>query len=452
MRLPSSLFLTAALGGLLAACGGSEPAATGPPPPLVEAVQARFGALPRAETVAGVVRARNQVTIRPQISARVERVLVRGGETVRQGQELVRLEATEPQERLRQAEANVRLAEAAEAAARARVAEHEARVVRSRALAGEELISEQELEVLEAQLRALEAGAAEEAAGVEQARATAEERRSELAKTVVRSPVAGRIGDRRVEEGMLVDPSTPLFVAGDLDRLLVEVTLPESMLAAVAEGMTVLIEPRSGSAEPVRAALTRISPFLDERSFTSSAEIELDEGATGLRPGMFVNVRILVGESSEAVLVPLAAVWNDDSSDAQGVFLVTEASDLETPEGTTGEADETVRRIEFRPVDVVADGSGAAGVRGIEEGSWVVTIGQHLLDVESAEGSGARVRPVAWSRVTALQSLQDEDLLEGFLDKQRKVAAALGAEIPASEDEVDRVMQAAAGDDTPGGE
>jgi hypothetical protein len=52
----------------------------------------------------------------------------------------------------------------------------------------------------------------------------------------------------------------------------------------------------------------------------------------------------------------------------------------------------------------------------------------------------ARVRPVPWERVLALQDLQDEDLLAGFLDKQRAVAGALGAEIPESEDAVDRVL------------
>ena len=43
-----------------------------------------------------------------------------------------------------------------------------------------------------------------------------------------------------------------------------------------------------------------------------------------------------------------------------------------------------------------------------------------------------------------LQDLQDEDLLEGFLDKQRKISAALGAEIPVSEDVVNRVLGEAA--------
>jgi hypothetical protein len=66
------------------------------------------------------------------------------------------------------------------------------------------------------------------------------------------------------------------------------------------------------------------------------------------------------------------------------------------------------------------------------------------LAAGSSEPSRARVRAISWKRVLELQNLQDEDLLEGFLAKQRIVAAALGAEIPASEEEVDRVLEAAA--------
>jgi hypothetical protein len=100
---------------------------------------------------------------------------------------------------------------------------------------------------------------------------------------------------------------------------------------------------------------------------------------------------------------------------------------------------------------VLAEGRGAAGVTGLDEGAWVVTVGQNLLaeelhaaDREAETPPVARVRPVPWDRVLALQDLQDEDLLEGFLDKQRKVAAALGAEIPESEDAVEQVLAEAA--------
>lgn len=425
----------------------------------MEAVEARFGALPIEDTTPGVVRARNQVAIRPEIAGRTVEVLARSGETVERGQPLVRLDDTEARERLRQAEADVRLAEASAEAARARVAELEARVARTRALADQELVSEQELETLEAQLDALQASADESAARVEQAQATVEERRSALAKTVVRAPVAGSLGERRAEVGMLVDPSTVLFVVGDLEELIVEVNLTEAMLARVEEGLPVVIETRAAADEPVREELSRISPFLAEESFTALGEIDVDNREGRLRPGMFVTVRILVGESQQATLVPVSAIWEDPASGRRGVFVIQESAGLEALEANTTASPDESRAVTFRQVEVLAEGRGAAGVSGIEVGEWVVTVGQHLLGrelrtaarkAETAASSDsaapaaiqARVRPVSWERVLELQDLQDEDLLEGFLDKQRKVAAVLGAEIPASEDEVDRVLQA----------
>ena len=48
------------------------------------------------------------------------------------------------------------------------------------------------------------------------------------------------------------------------------------------------------------------------------------------------------------------------------------------------------------------------------------------------ETTEARVRATSWQRVLELQGLQREDLLEGFLDKQRRISRAIGARLPAS--------------------
>ena len=444
---------------LALACGGDDPEQSAPTlAPLVEAVEARSGALPVEVTVPGVVRARNQVAIRPEVEGRVVEVLVRSGAAVERGQVLVRLDQVEAGERLRQAEANVRLAEAAAAASRARVVELESRVDRTRSLAAEELVSQQELETLEAQLDALRASTDEATARVEQSRATVEERRSALSKTEVRAPVAGRLGERRAEVGMLIDSSDVLFVIGDLSELIVEVNLTEEMLATVEEGLPVEIFSRGAKGQATPAELSRISPFLAEDSFTTLAEIEVDYRAGELRPGMFATVRILVGQSQQATLIPVSALWEDPETGRRGVFVVQGTEALAALSTDSVEESDTTYPVRFEDVPVLAEGRGAAGVGGIEQGAWVVTVGQHLLSSElrsvsrsasGAEGrtaneTPARIRPVTWEHVLELQSLQDEDLLEGFLDKQRTVAAALGADIPASEDEVDRVLEQAA--------
>ena len=446
----------------LAACDSGRRESVPPPrAPLVEAVEARFGALPIEETMPGVVRARNQVAIRPETAGRIVAVPVEIGDAVERGRLLVRLDDAEARERLRQAEADVRLAQATAAAARARVAEIEARVARTRALAEQNLVSAQEMETLEAQLDGTRASADEAAARVDQRQAAVEESRSALAKTEVRAPVAGRLGERRAEVGMRVDPATVLFVVGDLDELIVEVDLTEEMISRVEEGLPVVIEGRSTAGSPIRAELSRISPFLAEESFTTRGEIDVDNRQGALKPGMFVTVRILVGESRQATLVPVSALWENPATGERGLFVVEEAAGLAAPAGA-GDADaETARAVAFRRVEVLAQGRGVAGVAGIDEGAWVVTIGQQLLGAElraAAAGAAgadgepaeapplrARIRPIAWERVAALQDLQDEDLLEGFLDKQRKVAAAIGSAIPESEDVVDRVLEEAAG-------
>ncbi len=456
LRLVSCLIASAVLGG----CDSAEKERVERRPPLVEAVEARAGTLPLIETVGGVVRAQNQVSVHPEIAATVAEVMVRSGEAVEKGQPLIRLRDDELKEQAIQAEAGVRLAEAAAAEAKARVAELEARVLRSRALAEAELISDQQLEVQEAQLKALEASADLAQAGVEQAQATAAERRSALAKTVVRSPVSGRVGQRRAEVGMRVDPDTLIFVVGSLDQVRVELPLTERLLDHVEEGMPVLIEPRGADDEPIRAQLSRISPFLAEDSFTTIAEVDVDNSQGRLRPGNFVNVRILYGRSQEATLVPASAVWEDPENGRRGSFVIEDAAGLAPPSEAPGEASEEAKTIHFRPVEILAEGDGTMGVEGIREGDWVVVVGQHMLAEQArdrargeeatagtaageAVNAAARVRPTSWERVQELQGFQREDLLAGFLDKQRKIAAALGAEIPESEDVVDRVLEQA---------
>ncbi|MGD2116292.1 MAG: efflux RND transporter periplasmic adaptor subunit [Acidobacteriota bacterium] len=434
--------------------GGGPGGSDGSGPPPVEAVQARRGALPLQETLSGVVRAYNQVAIRPEIEAPIVEVMVRSGEAVTAGQALVRLEDDRLREQLRQAEADVSLARASAAEARARVAELEAQVGRTRRLAEEDLVPEMDLETLEARVDASDAQADQAQARVEQAQATLEERRNALSKTIVRAPVSGRIGRRNAEVGMLANPSATLFRIGDFDELIVEVPLTEGMLDYIDEGTPVRIrtDDRNGPAEPIRAELSRISPFLEQGSFSTTGEIDVRNGAGAadrLRPGKFVTVDVLYGQSERATLVPAAALWEDPRTGAEGIFVVEgQLPAAATDDGnraklSEGWRTEEPRGVEFRPVEVLAEGRGMLGIRGAEAGEWVVTVGQHLLSTDSAtdEPLTARVRPTTWESVLELQGLQREDLLHDFLDKQRRLARAIGVELPATDEDVDRLLE-----------
>lgn len=442
--LPVLLLLFA----LLTAACGSEGAreATEPEAPPVEALEARSGTLPLEERLNGVVRADNQVSVRPEVAGRVVEVLVRSGERVRKGQPLVRLETQGLRDQVREAQADVDLARAEAAEARARVTELEAEVTRTRALAAEGLVSAMQLDTLEARMQAAEAAAAQARARVSQADAGADRQRFGLQQAVVRAPADGHIGRREVEVGTLADPGTPLFVLGDLDDLVVEIPLTETMLSFIEVGQPVTVTPRgvptdsAGASATLRATLSRISPFLEPGSFTTTGEIDLT-AAQGLRPGMFVTVDVLYGESDRATLVPAAALWEDPQTGIQGVYVFDRAPvsaetgrppdspPLDGPGADTA-TDPTAEAypVTLRQVDVVAEGRATLGVTGIEPGEWVVVMGQHLL--AGAEEPRARVRATSWDRLLALQDLQREDLLASFLDRQRQAARERGAEPP----------------------
>lgn len=411
--------------------------------PAVEAVPARSGALPLEARVNGVVKARNQVAIRPEIEGRVIEVLVRSGEPVRQGDPLVRLEAQTLREQVRQEQARVRLAEA-------RLAELTAQIGRTRSLAEDGLVSPLALETQEAQVAAAEAT-------LDEARATLEEIGAMQGRATVRAPVSGRVGRRDVEVGQLVDSGSVLFVVGDLDELIVEVPLTEEVLAHAREQQPVRITAES-LADPLRAEMSRISPFLAAESFTTSGEIDIDNPEGRLLPGMFVTVDLLFGESDVTTLVPTSAVvWLESEGGRRGLYVIEDSAGLTEAGEAQGDILPEARAIHFAPVEVLAESRGVAGVEGIAAGDWVVTLGQHLLEErakqqgEEADGSvAARVRPNTWQRVLDLQRLQRQDLLTGFMDKQQRLARELGAEIPESEDVVDAIL--AERGDGPGGQ
>lgn len=412
----------------LTGCAGSEDSTFRPPRsiPAVEAVLSRSGALPLVERVSGVARAANQVDLRPEIDGIVQRVLVRSGDAVRRGDLLVVLRDDTQREQAAQAEATLALAEASAREAEARKKELHAQVIRTRALAEQDLVSDLELETLEAQLAGADAAAAQERARVAQARASLQEKRAALERTRVRAPVEGRVGRRLVEPGARVDPGTLLFVLGSLDRLVVEAPLTERMLAYIEEGQVVRLSSRALGDIVLEAQVSRIPPFLSQGSFSTVAEIDVDNEDGRLRPGMFVNVEILYGQTRTATLVPTGAILDDAVTGERVVFVIGPgASALPFLENTTGLSEEAFP-VERRTVRVVAEGRESLAVEGVDEGEWVVTVGQHLLARDGSEA--ARVRPTTWERVTALQSLQREDLLERFLEKQRRIAGERGAE------------------------
>ncbi len=395
--------------------------------PSVEAVQARYGSLPLEEQMSGTVEAQNQVTISPQIQAPVEAVLAQNGDYVEQGDPLARLQDDQYRERVRQAEASLRIARADAKSARANLRELQAQLKRTQRLAEQDFESEQRLETLRAQVSQADAQVERAEAQVAQAEATLDERQADLQRTVVRAPISGQVGNRNVQVGQRVGPDTQLYTMGNLESVRVEVGVTDRMIGRIEAGQTARITVPSADTV-VTAEVTRLSPFISNESYSAEAEIEVQNPGGLFKSGMFVQVEVAYAESQKATLVPLSAIYEDPSTGARGVFvaptlgteLPVETPDSYDPENPPPLTQPTPTR--FRDVEILAEGQQLAGVRGVEAGDWVVTVGQNLLSTSADERVDARVRPLPWSRLMALQRLQDTDLLRRILKRQQRMA------------------------------
>lgn len=387
--------------------------------PAVEAVQAQFGGLPLEERLNGVVRAANQVDIYPRISAPVEEIYVQNGDQVNRGDHLIKLRDTEYRERLRQAEASLRINIAQRRQAEAALGEIQSQLRRERVLADRDLSSEMEIEQLEARLESAEASLDLAQAQVEQAQSNVDEQNDALEQTIIRAPVNGTVGQRGAEVGMQVSTNTRLFTIGDLSRSKITINLTERMLGYIQTGHTARIFSDNIRDTVLTAEISRISPFLGAGSFSTEAEIDIDNDDGLLLPGMFVTVDVLYGESEQVTIIPLSAVYRHPQSGDTGVFVATsfglEADLLEELEA--GEASPALSNptdVEFIPINIVARGRDAAGVEGIRSGDWVITVGQNLIVRDNS--TQARVRPVSWNNIMEMQRLQPQDLLREIMN------------------------------------
>lgn len=235
------------------------------------------------------------------VQARVTRLLVNAGQTVRRGQTLAELTSPE----LGQARAEYLSAEA-------RVKLADAALERKRGLAAEKIVPLREVQEAESQ-------AAEARAGLRMARAaigafgveppstdTAEATASTF---VLRSPVSGSVLERRAVVGQMLDPSAPAFRIGDLSTLWLTVHAFERDAVRIQSGAAARIVFPALPGRDFEGKVALAGQAVESQSRTVPIRIDVENTSGVLRPGMSATAVLPVGASGAPILsVPVAAV------------------------------------------------------------------------------------------------------------------------------------------------
>jgi multidrug efflux pump subunit AcrA (membrane-fusion protein) len=377
--------------------GGAQPAAE-QPAVTVQTEPATVGAIRETVSISGEVAAGSEVQVLPKLAGRITRVAVTMGQEVDKGELLVELDAQELSLAVRQAEAALEMARANLQSARAggtlaqlqaatRQAEANYKnagktLERMEMLYREGAISLQQLEAVRLQAAVAESQhslAGEQlaifergegqiqvlAAQVRQAEATLDMARLNLSHTRITSPVAGKVLSLNAEVGNMASPAQPAAILLGPEGVTVIARVTEQSVGLFSQGQSVEVEvPATGTV--VSGKVREVAPGAVAGTKSFLVRVRVAE-AKGIRPGMFARVMLAVAENTAAVLLPRAALLEQDGR--HFVFTVKEGK-AERREVTVGLQDERFAEI----------------TSGVTAGETVITAGQHFLQ----EGAAVR--------------------------------------------------------------
>jgi RND family efflux transporter MFP subunit len=284
--------------GLLSgACGGKAAnKAPARPPPLVSVARVEARDVP--------VEVRAPVDLRPLVQADVgsktlgylDAVLVDRGDRVARGQLLALVRPSDLPDQLAAARSTLAQAQSSTALARTNYD-------RAKQLAPEAVVSQQELQQAQSQYASAEA--AQQAAQAQIAAVAVR-----LGETRITSPLAGVVVQRRLDPGTLVGPpgGGAIITVARVDTLRVFITVNEHELSGVSVGKDAHVEVDALPGRMFSGKVVRLAPTLDPATRTLEAEVQLDNRAGELYPGMYGRGAIVVETHPHMPVVPVAAV------------------------------------------------------------------------------------------------------------------------------------------------
>jgi membrane fusion protein, heavy metal efflux system len=159
----------------------------------------------------------------------------------------------------------------------------------------------------------------------------------------LRSPITGRVAERRVELGSLVGregQESELFVIVDLAVVWADLAVSPSELANIHEGQQIAISTRGGERSP--ATIKFVSPLLDKDTRAARVVASVDNASLRWHPGSFVSAEIPIDEVKADIVVPLIAL---QAVKGVSTVFVRTADGFEARQVTVGRRDARVVEI-----------------------------------------------------------------------------------------------------------
>jgi membrane fusion protein (multidrug efflux system) len=292
----------------------------------------------------GVVEPERKVEVYSRLSAYVKNIIKEEGDFVKKGDVLALLDDTEIIISYRQAQIQLEQAKLT-------LKDEETNYQRSEELKKTEMISEQDIQLSQATYNKAKLD-------LQTKLENFKDLELQLSYTKIKSPVEGYVTERLMEVGSRVNANQHIYTVEDFSPLLVRVYVPTADIVNLKTEMEaqVVTDVLKGMVFEGRVKL--INPRIDVQSGTIKVTIEVFDSTRKLKPGMFVETRIVVSNKPDALVVPRKSIVYEQNQPYVFVFNF-QGMQVSKRSIKTG----------------ISEGDNIEVAEGLQEGDRIVTVG-----------------------------------------------------------------------------
>jgi membrane fusion protein (multidrug efflux system) len=317
-------------------------AAFGPAPAAVTSSVARAQTWQPVLTVVGSMRAVNGVLVSTDLAGIVSQISFESGSEVKKGDLLVKLDTRQEEAQLHSAEAKRELARI--------------NLERERALIAQKAVAQSDFDSAQSEF-------SQDDAAVEEAQAL-------IARKTIVAPFDGLAGIRQVDLGQYLNVGSTIAPLQSIDPIYVEFSVPQQDIDKVATGKKLHIRADGIDGKEFDGVVTAIDSKVEEATRNITVQGTVQNPNHLLRPGMYVNVDVLLPEQQGVVAIPSTAIEYAPYGDS--VFIIKDG-----PAGKDGKPGKIVVQ-QFVKLGATR-GDQVAILSGVNPGDEVVTSGVFKL-------------------------------------------------------------------------
>jgi len=300
----------------------------------------------------GMLQASKLVAVGAQVSGQIEKMGVKLGDEIKQGDLVAQIDSLTQQNSLKEANASLNSLNAQISAKNAQIHQAQLEYNRQKSMLADRASSRADYESAEADLAVYKAELKQLNAELDQAKISVDSAKVDLGYTTITAPMDGTVVYNAVEEGQTVNANqtTPTIIElAQLDKMTIKAQISEADVVNVKPGLPVYFTILGNPNKQYHGTLRAIEPgptlmdgddsdlsVSDDEAIYYHGLFEVDNPDRTLRIGMTAQVSIVLNKAENALLVPAQAIMKQLGSTSKYQVPVLVNGHQEMREVTVG--------------------------------------------------------------------------------------------------------------------